>query len=334
MDNELKRRYLYAVTRYLPQKMREEVERELDGLIEDMLTERCAGVSPTEKDLRVVLTELGTPEEVAMKYSGEEDRALISGVYFLLYKRVLRFVIPIVAVAVAIGNIVSTLFDQPAPAQQLLPLVVKLVGGTVGGALAGAFQAFAIVTIIFAIMDYKKVVPNEDGRSLRLPPVPKKSAQIKPFEPIFNMFWSVLVALILIGFPQIAGIWVEGTGWIPVFAVSVLRSFWILIVLWAVLGIVKEVVKLIEGRYTWRVALTMAVANVLILASSAVVLLNSRIMNPAFVSFLGRTATAAGAAGSPEIWTRLNLIVFAVICFGLLIETATAAYRAFTNQSS
>lgn len=38
---ELKERYVYAVSRLLPHKMRGDISRELDTLIEDMLEERC-----------------------------------------------------------------------------------------------------------------------------------------------------------------------------------------------------------------------------------------------------------------------------------------------------
>ena len=38
---ELKERYVYAVSRLLPHKMREDISAELDTLIEDMLEERC-----------------------------------------------------------------------------------------------------------------------------------------------------------------------------------------------------------------------------------------------------------------------------------------------------
>ena len=73
MDSELIRRYVYAVTKRLPRKSREDVAKELNTLIADMLEERCGQVLPTEKDVRVVLTELGTPAELYDQYSGEGE---------------------------------------------------------------------------------------------------------------------------------------------------------------------------------------------------------------------------------------------------------------------
>ena len=52
---ELKERYVYAVSRLLPHKMREDISAELDTLIEDMLEERCQDRPAEEKDLRLSL---------------------------------------------------------------------------------------------------------------------------------------------------------------------------------------------------------------------------------------------------------------------------------------
>ena len=52
MNEDLLERYLYAVTRRLPGKQREDVAQELRGLVDDMLSDRCGDITPTEKDLR------------------------------------------------------------------------------------------------------------------------------------------------------------------------------------------------------------------------------------------------------------------------------------------
>lgn len=52
---EMMERYIYAVTRKLPQSQREDIGKELRGLIEDMLEERVPIGTVTEKDLEDVL---------------------------------------------------------------------------------------------------------------------------------------------------------------------------------------------------------------------------------------------------------------------------------------
>ena len=58
MHQDLIERYIYAVIKTLPTRMREDVERELHSLISDMLEERCQDMPSTEHDVLVVLTEL------------------------------------------------------------------------------------------------------------------------------------------------------------------------------------------------------------------------------------------------------------------------------------
>ena len=66
--NEQIERYVYAVVRQLPAKQRGDIELELKSLINDMLEERCGDVTPTERDVNVVLAELGKPSELAARY--------------------------------------------------------------------------------------------------------------------------------------------------------------------------------------------------------------------------------------------------------------------------
>lgn len=62
MTNDLIERYIYAVTKRMPNKYKKDVSDELRTLIEDMLDERCGNLTKSEKDIQVVLTKLGTPD--------------------------------------------------------------------------------------------------------------------------------------------------------------------------------------------------------------------------------------------------------------------------------
>ena len=84
-DNDLIERYLYAITRHLPSAQRSDVAEELRTLISDMLDERCGSLPPTAKDVRVVLTELGTPGEMVRKYTSGEGECLIGQPYYAQY---------------------------------------------------------------------------------------------------------------------------------------------------------------------------------------------------------------------------------------------------------
>ena len=327
MKHELIDRYIYAVTRHLPPKLRADVEKELASLIADMLEARCGEVLPTEKDIRVVLTELGAPEELAAKYSGDEGKALISGSYFLIYKLVLKIVLPIAAVGIAFAGVLS-LFAEGPQTQNPYMLIGKTIAGMFGGAIGGTLQAFAIITFIFAVFEWKKVRLGNGDFLASLPQVPKPNLRIKPYEPVIGMAWSVLAAVVFLGFPQVAGAWLEGAGWIPVFDTQVLRSFWLPIVLWAVLGIAKEIVKLIDGSYTPRVAIVTTGANLLIAAGAVMVFRQSQIMNPAFVQNIDKLLVGEGGRLISGLFEKFNLLLLGIVLFALVLETITTLVKA------
>lgn len=71
-EKQLIERYVYAVTKRLPQSQREDVGLELSGLIEEMAQDR-----PVEQ----ILQEMGDPALLADSYRGAE-RYLVGPNYF------------------------------------------------------------------------------------------------------------------------------------------------------------------------------------------------------------------------------------------------------------
>ncbi len=323
MNNDFIARYIYAVTRHLPQKIRADVEKELDGLISDMLEERCARKTPTEDDVRAVLTELGTPEELAAKYSGYENRALISGAYLLLYRRIIRLVLPIAASGIALAGLLSVIVEwNPGP--DVYRFIGETLGRVIGGAIAGTVQAFAVVTIIFAVLEHKKVPLKTGDMFSNLPPVPVGHARIKPHEPILGMMWAILGAILLIGFPQIIGAWFTDTGWIPVFNTGIFRTFWPLILLWTAMSIVKETVALIDGQHTIRLAVVTAVANVVTMATFPIVFLNQNLMNPDFSARIGQFFRHEGLQFVAWPFLNFKILLVCLVLFALILEIVVA----------
>jgi len=321
MNHELIDRYIYAVTRRLPPKTRTDVEQELASLISDMLEARCGAVAPGEKDIRVVLTELGAPGKLAAKYSGDEGGALIGGEYFLMYKFVLKLVLPIAAGGVAFASVLSLLLNggpQSGDPAEIFAAIFQ----PVGGAFAGIIQAFAIITIIFAILERKKADFGGGDFIDALPLVPVRDERITRWEPIAGMALCAVMALVFLAFPQVMGGWMDGAGWIPALDVSVIRGFWLPIALWAVLGIGKEILRLVEGRYTKRLAIAASAANPVIAACAAVTFWSNWIMNPVFLARAGEIFGEEGHIAMTAI-ENAHLIFLGIVFFALIVETVT-----------
>ena len=325
MENNLKSRYIYAVTRHLPIKIQADVEKELDSLISEMLDGRRGNNPiPSEQDLKDVLAELGPPEELALKYGGNERRALISGVYFLIYKRVLLIVLPIVAAVLAvlttvgffIGDEFSLILFTGIVNITVVTHALQIVTVTIGGVV----QAFAIITVIFAVLDYRKV-DIQDLDFYDLPEIPEAKMKISPIEPIFWIAFSIATTILLLGFPQVISAHFGG-GWVTVFNVEIIRGLWLPILAWTLLEIIAEVVKLVEGQYNVRVAAATVVSCVLQMLCVVAVFGNNNIINPEFTSHIQRFGANIHASGGMfnNLLTRPNLWVMVLILVILVWE--------------
>lgn len=335
MNNELIKRYIYAVTCNLSEKTRPEVEKELENMIAELLEARCGDAEPTEDDIRAVLTELGSPEELAVKYSGDENKALISGIYLLWFKKIIKIVLPIAAAATAFAILLSGFTGwHPADEMYGTPGLADLIVDAVVSAASAAIQVFMYVLIIFIILEHKKVNFRGEDFLNKLPPVPVKQAQIKIHDPIINILWHIAAAVLLLGFPNLIGAYADGTGWIPAFDANYIRTFGYLVLLWMAFGIAREIFKLIERRYSKKLALVTIVANVLTGITAMLFFSSSRIMNPEFVTKVGFMIEGIGVEEIGKVLANVNLLILVIMVFALILDIGLTAYRAFRYDST
>ena len=327
MSNDLIGRYIYAVTCHLPAKMQSEVEKEIESMITELLDARCGDNQPGDEEIRAVLTELGSPEELAVKYSGDENKALISGIYLLWFKKILKIVLPIVAAGVAFATLLG-MFAKWQPTNDMYAFIPEFVFESIAGGISAAVQAFMWITVIFIILERKKVKFSGDEFLSKLRPVPDKRAQIKIHEPIINCLWHIAAAVLFLGFPYLVGGHTEGTGWIPAFNETVIRSMWYFVILWMAFGIWREIVKLIERRYSKRLAVITVIAHVLTGISATLFFTNGSIMNPVFVEKVGTMFEGAGVGELSRALGHLNICFLVIILFALLLDIGVTSYRA------
>lgn len=276
MKNDLIERYIYAATKQLPRKNREDVAMELRSLIDDMLAERCPIEIPTEKDIRVVLTELGTPQELYAKYDEDSDKCLIGQPYYSTYKFVLKLVLASVTVGVLISSLILQITEPK--------VIWEALGTSLSMVYNSLLSAFAIVTLLFAFFCRKGVKLTEPFNFDDLPPVPKKSQEISRLDSIVGIGFDVVFLAIFLAAPQMLGMYTTGTGEIiPIFNVAAVRASWLIIVLFGALGILREIVKLMEGRYNRKVLITTAAADLLSAGIAIWWLTDENMFNPTFI---------------------------------------------------
>lgn len=206
--NELIERYVHEVGQHLPRKMRADIQLELSSLVHDALEERAAdsGSEPTTKIAADILREMGKPEDMAASYLPEQY--LIGPQLFPVYKLVLTIVLAIIGVLFLVATVFSLFNGEPAE-----------IGGKLWGIVSGfwttALSNFAIITLIFAVIEavtrQKKDVEVvtmadlEDWDPYKLPKV-EDPDRIKYGELIAGIVFTILAIILFNVFPHWIGI--------------------------------------------------------------------------------------------------------------------------------
>lgn len=178
--------------------------------------------------------------------------------------------------------------------------------------------AFAYVTVLFAIFYHKNVKIDNTGNLDNLPPVPVKKEKISKAEPIVGIAFSIAFLSVFLICPQIFSFIVTETNtWIPIFDIDTIHSTWYIIVLFGVLGMTRETVKLIEGRRNKKVMITSIVTNALSAVITVIWLARDNILNRDCITGY---FTESGSV-IPAVLSNFQLLFMGVILFALAIDT-------------
>ncbi len=319
---DLIERYLYAVAKRLPKEQRADIEKELAGLIDDMLAEKAAGGEPSPEDVRAVLLELGKPADLAAKYRGSKN-CLIGPDYYGFYITVLKIVLAAVAGGLAIALTIGAIAGGRGN-------LLEYFGNAVSNLVSALFQAFAWVTVVFALMQRYNAKIDEKGKQWNpsdLPEVPAKKARIPKSEPVAGIVFTALAIVLFNGAPEIFGIhWFGEThAFVPIFDMDVFRSMLPFINAVFVLGIVKELFKLAIEKYNLKLAAAVTAINIVSLALTLHVFASPAIWNADFITQLQAVQSFAMPADFDLVyhWGRVPHYVAVVAVFGCVVDTMT-----------
>ena len=329
-DRELMERYIYQVTRRLAKDQREETARELEELITDMAE---------QKGMEKALKELGDPAVFAGKYR-EEPRWVIGPEYYEDYLWLLKVVLGAVAVSVAVSGVVQGLLQEDG---------IQILTDTVSSAVMGAVSAVGAVTILFMILEKRRIrvdfrkefeetvkgsMKRTDWIPKLLPPVPDSKAVIKRSDYAVNLVFEALLAGLMIFAPWLFGAYVfeEGTfvrtipilnleQWnliLPVLLISLAASF------------ADDVVRLVCGRYCQTVLVVCLVCGAIQAVFAGIMLKALPFFNPDFTRELrtefgweGTKGDLLRLYGSGRLETLLLLVILAYI----LCEMGITVYK-------
>lgn len=310
-------RYIYDVTRRLPKENQEEVKAELSANIYDMLPE-----NPSEEDISKVLHELGHPREIANNYK-EQKRYLISPLYYDDYIRVLKIVLIIAGVVSLVVTSIDSIID--ANHESVFEAIGYLIGRTIGEFISTIISMFAIVTVIFWLIEKNSIYikPNE-WKLKDLPdlPEPKKTNISKTntmVSLIFHVIFSVIFIIVLTRYiPVIA--WYENDVLIkPVLNENVTDQFIVFFIISAVIGLVSHLVRLYIGQWQVKVAICYTASAIIALMIGLLFINHPDLISSGFITKLASVMDQSTTYISNGI-RNIVIVVTVIAVIGTIID--------------
>lgn len=321
-------RYLYAVTQSLPEDIREDVSRELQANIEDMLPE-----NPTETDVRKVLERLGNPINLAEEYSPNK-RYLIGPALYDSYFSVLKLVTGIVIAILSSITMLKWIFN-PTIDSNLTNMIINFFAEMLATVIQGVIQGALWVTLSFAVLErtginegkipfIKKKWSLEDLETIPL----SDKRKISRGETLFSMFCTVLFTSLVYFNPQLIALYVKGANGViqvtPLFSIERLQSYIFVIVLFSVIQLSIFIWKFISMQWSFPLAMVNAIHNIALTILVWVVISDKYLFNQDFILKIA-DYTNVPLTKITSIWSN-SLWIFGA-CFAVIsIWDAVAAF--------
>lgn len=326
-------RYIFAVTKRLPQKQRSDLEQELRSLIEDMLSEQVKNSKTTEKDIDQVLLELGNPALLADRYRAKRNY-LIGPENYETYFLVLKIVIAAVAFGITLAMTIGFFVEPPG---SIVELFIEYFSALFGALV----QVFAWITAIFAIIEHRNVSMNEEFKNepwnpADLPELPDKNLAIKPAEPLVGLLFAVLAIILFNTAEHLIGIYSFSDDGvmrlIPLFNHEGFRALLPLLNIMLAIGIFKESLKLVIRKWTRGLALANLVFNLLSFGLFILFVRGDSLWSDAFFAFWLEIGLIPVGADPIIIWDKAITGLIAVVALALLIDSAVNLIKSFRYQ--
>lgn len=345
-DNQLKERYIYQVTSRLPKEQRDEAERELSELIDDM--------SEQSGSMEKALTKLGSPAEYAKKYR-DDSNCLIGPEYYDTYLWIIKIAlicsaIPIIATAI-IGGVTNCI---SAPSTGNIDFISEIMADSfaniISDCIVSCFSVFGIVTLIFAIMERQKVKidikkPNSaDNNGVWTPkllsPIPDKKALISRGDSIFSIVFTIIFCVLLIFVPEFfsAIFSAEDTyRTIPIFNLENWDKIMPIFVFSMLVGLADKVLRLISGCYCRLVMISNIVCGVIQIILAAVLLKKMSFWNPKLITDI-QSVFPDKQLGEYDVLRYgldgLSDLIFTGICIITVFSIAVTVYKTIRYGNS
>jgi len=327
--------YLDEIRRHLPPKNREDILKEINSILLDMVEDQNPDPSqpPAEENVNTVLKEFGSPRQVAAQYGSQNY--LVGPKMYPAYLQVLKIVLIVIAAFNVLG-IVVTFLSQPNIDAGLIDTIAEIVSGL----LSSLFTGFGIVTLSFAGIE--RTTPEEwrveidqkwdPDQLMKHENVQKVSYTGLAFEITLTL---VFIALINFFLDRIGIYYIEGSGWVstPILNENFLRYIpWI--TAYSVLDIGLNLYLIRTGFWDRWASLSKLLINAFKIAVNFAI-----IVGPAVITISSNAWENLGFdfdMTARQLTRGMNIgldVVLGLAIFGLVVESIKMIYDNFIKGS-
>lgn len=278
-------RYIYEVTRHLPNSQREDVSKELQGTIEDMSEHLAKGKKASLKIIEEVLTELGDPHLLAQQYS-DQKQYLIGPMWFEIYietlKKILIPVLPIVAIVMIFLKFMSNSAEA-----NLIQILLQSFGHSINVGI----QILFWTTLVFFVLERSDADPKEmiekkaKAWSVDRLPVLPKTKQIKTGESITAIFFIIMGMFFVVFSDSVMTIKIDGQS-TPILNPELWNLWLPLFFGLSFLTLLHEGLKLRIGNWTTLLTISNIILSLIGIAYLLLLFGSENIINPDFAAFM------------------------------------------------
>lgn len=335
-------KYIHDVVRRLPENEQEEVRKELQSNIYDMLSD-----DPTEDEIKSVLYQLGSPAALAEKYR-QNPRYLISPAIYNDYIHVLKWIIPLVGgILFLLGMLISTIEATSANTPlEIASNITNVLSKGFSMGFSGAVQALVWTTIGFVIAERTGYKFGQDKSEWKIEDLPQILPTNKYKIPLSDCVAELVLTVI---FSAIAILYCAGNISFPFiilkigdiqitqfFSSSFLSLCIPIIAFCAIFNVAECLIKIKNRRWTSVVCATVIINNLITVVITLFIFNRTDILSSEFTNFLrhqewGEFDILKFSKGNPD---QTILLIFAIIIiFACLLESGTAIYRTIKTSS-
>lgn len=324
-------RYVYDVTRRLPEGERAEVEKELTAGIYDMLPDE-----PSEEEIKSVLCGFGPPNELAVKYQ-QKPKYLISPAIYDDYIHALKYVLPIVGVTLLlVGMVISGLEYLRTGTDSIAKLIAETISDGIAMAISGLFQALLWTTVGFVIYERTQDASKASWKPESLPEIPDSRHRTLPLsdgivELVLSVVFGALAILVCSGVLNVPFRFTKDDIVVTnIFSDSFLRACVPAIIVVTVLAVAEGIAKIKVRRWTAPVCIITVLGNIAAAVTMILLVLRDDIFTAEFSSFLAETQWGSldliRLMGEPVLHGgRIVIIIIAVVA--ALGSSISAIYK-------